>query len=219
MDTSSGLLNLKSDQEIIGVDEKHVTIGPVNLALRLDRLELEIDPYEVPCLSRPERCNDGFSLAFWINVLELYRNNTYLLSRSIFGGESSWGAHTGATGARGVKFKVFTRGTRKIFQISVTTNQRICEIQFKFNASTWMHVTVTWYDGVEMYLFLNSVKQYPGDLERSLCQSKKHGGQSSLHSFILGSTEAIILLDDVALWDRTLYDGEVNDIYYTVIGG
>lgn len=219
MDTSSGLLNLKSDQEIIGVDEKHVTIGPVNLALRLDRLELEIDPYEVPCLSRPERCNDGFSLAFWINVLELYRNNTYLLSRSIFGGESSWGAHTGATGARGVKFKVFTRGTRKIFQISVTTNQRICEIQFKFNASTWMHVTVTWYDGVEMYLFLNGVKQYPGDLERSLCQSKKHGGQSSLYSFILGSTEAIILLDDVALWDRTLYDGEVNDIYYTVIGG
>lgn len=217
MDTSSGMLNLKihHDVEIDDGDDEFVTIGPVNGAVLFDRVEVLIDPFEVQCLAKPHECTQGLSLAFWINILEVYGNGTLLLSQGYRDGEK-W---------PGVKFKVFTRGIEKIFQISVTIDhprKTRCEVQFKYNASTWMHVAFTWYNGHEMYLYLNGIMQFS-----VLCIRENSGlvppptsSNSEIFTpFILGSTDAAMLLDDVALWDRWLKADEVHDIYYTVIEG
>lgn len=161
MDTSSGMLNLKTDQEFVDV----VTIGPVNGAGLLDRFEVSIDPFDVPnCLSMPLDCTSGFSLAFWINILQVFGNETLVLGEKYLETLS------------GVNLKAFTRGTQKIFQISVISSYppwqslRIrCEIQFKYFPSTWMHVTFTWYKGTEINLFLNGVMHFP---EMQLCSTE-----------------------------------------------
>ncbi|KAL9957849.1 hypothetical protein ACROYT_G034798 [Oculina patagonica] len=205
MDTSSGLLNLKLQQEI-PLDDKFVAIGPVNGAVLFDRAEVFIDPFEVRCLWKPHECINGLSLTFWINILQVYGNETLLLSQ---GHGENW---------PGVTLKVFTLGTERIFQISVITDHPStrCEAQFNYKASTWMHVAFTWYNRHEMYLYLNGIMQFS-----VLCIGQVNGPvpPPPFSSFILGSPDATILLDDVALWDRWLSVGEVYDIYYTVVEG
>lgn len=220
MDTSSGMLNLKTDQEFVDVGLGLATIGPMNGAGLFDRFEVSIDPFDVPrCLWMPPDCTNGFSLAFWINILEVFGNETLVLGKKHFETLS------------GVNLKAFTRGAQKIFQISVISSyapwqslRSRCEIQFKYIPSTWMHVTFTWYKGTKINLFLNGVMHFP---EMQLCSTEygTHDGHSTPITpdlgvpFIIGSPEVVVLLDDIAVWDRRLIDGEVYDIYHTVIGG
>ena len=205
------MLNLKTDREI-GVDHKFVTTGPVNGAVMFERVAVSIDPFEVHCLTRPSNGTSGLSMAFWINILKIYGNETLLH------------IHQRRENFPGVYFKVFTRGADKIFQISVITHHpnSKCMVQFKYKTSTWIHVAFTWHNGDVLNLFLNGIMQFS---DVGLC-IKNSGGtpptlgyESPITPLILGSPNAVMLLDDVALWDRWLHVEEVYDIYYTLIEG
>ena len=211
MDTSPVVLNLKIDQEI-GIEHKFATVGPVNGATLLDRVEVPIDPFELRCLAKPQECTNGLSLAFWINILDVYADFTFLLRQE----------HS--VDGSGVNFRVVTRGTQKMFQISVIDHQishKRCTVEFKFNASTWTHVAFTWYDGSEMYLFLNGNTYSPvyGSCLGIGRPSPAPLSVALIPFIVLGSRDATILVDDVALWDRLLHFNEVYKVYYTVITG
>lgn len=211
MDTSPVVLNLKIDQEV-GADHKFTSVGPVNGATLLDGVAVFINPFELRCLAKPQECTNGLSLTFWINILEVYGSDTFLLRQEH---NEDWS---------GVNFRVVTRGAQKIFQITVIDHQisrKRCTVEFKFNPSTWTHVAFTWYDGFQMYLFLNGDRYSPvyGSCLGIGGHFTAPPPVSITPSIILGSTDAVILLDDVALWDRLLHSDELNKVYHTVIAG
>lgn len=213
MDSSSAWLNFKIYQEMNSSDSFGYdlgAVGPVNGAALFDRSSVFIDPLEVSCLAEPHFCTQGFTLAFWINILEVYHHKAVILRRARFK----------ETSLAGVKLKVLTLGTRKIFEILVTSFDKSCVIRFRLNFATWFHVAFTWRDGIEMRLFLNGVRKFPFELEKSSCGYDGGPVTTPLKkSVFLGSREIVMLMDDVVLWNKQLNFNEVQGIYDKVIGG
>lgn len=210
MDTAT-LLDLKSEEETFDSDPFLVTIGPVNGAELFDRVEIEIPSDIFPCLSNPIYCSHGLTLAFWINILHANGDETFLLRQP----------EKPPDFGSGVVIKVLTRGAKHFLQVLIADNKTKCEVQFQFNTSTWTHVAFTWSRGSEIVLFLNGFMQLQEDLEVSSCGPwKENWLETALNYVLIGSPEVVMMLDDVALWDRKLHYGEVLLLTYnTTVSG
>ena len=223
MDTSSTILNFKAYQEINNFSYDLSTIGPVNGAVMFNHTQLHANQLEIPCLADVHLCTQGFTLTFWINVLEVSGGLPMVLRRRGSNQEESE-----------VRAKVITQGTEQFFGIMVAANERKCNIQFRFTMSTWMHVAFTWLNGFTLpHLFLNGVRKQRNELEKYLCKDyfpllktpsvPTSPSTSTLTSapqdVSLGSSGIVMLLDDMALWERELNCEEVQGIYDKLVGG
>ena len=206
MDTTN-FLDLKRQQEIFDTNPNLVTIGPINSARMFDGLPWNIPSAEYPCISNPINCYAGLTMAFWINILRFQGNETFVLSKR-------------RSPDSGITIKVITREARNFLQIVITADRIRCKVQSNLTTAIWTHVAFTWRlrGGGEIVLFLNG-RQSP---EVSSCDSEGYPDGILLwfDFIVIGSQDVVMMLDDVALWDRPLNFFEVFDlIHHTTTRG
>ncbi|XP_048579836.1 uncharacterized protein LOC116619170 isoform X2 [Nematostella vectensis] len=196
----------------------HIVQGVVGRALEItgkNNTFIDLGLLSGSCLSDPVSCKSGSTVAFWLKLPSFEGNKIVM----------QLGQNRHSKG-----FTVWTRKRekRKEQKINFRVNTRTKKIQSEipWNTTGWTHVTIVWrHDGTspQLHIYFNcslsdSVNEsYPDTNERK---------EDPRVSLILGASRrhaknAHILIDELAVWNRTLSKREVCDIsnLLTVHGG
>ncbi|KAJ8041296.1 Adhesion G protein-coupled receptor L3 [Holothuria leucospilota] len=160
---------------------------------------LQLGMHEGSCLSNPELCPDGLTVATWMKLNVSKAKDFHCLLSS--GGQSS----------RGVALYLFGENLRAV--LADGGREWITEISLE-NVSSWTHLAISWKRSVGMFFYLNGDLKAadwvgfrrirPSDLDFGLTVGRRND--------FLGDF-AHLTLADVAVWFHVIHPWQAREVF------